>query len=54
MKRKESIPLYARPINEKMTIKVKMRKAKREEFKKQLYAIKKRGRGCETDELLDN
>ena len=54
MKKKESIPLYARPINEKMTIKVKMRKAKREEFKKQLYAINHRGKQCETDELLDN
>jgi len=50
--KKEFIPLYARPINEKNILKVKNRKSQREKFKALLLASKNKLLG--KDEMLDD
>ena len=50
--KKEFVPLYARPINEKNTMKVVNRKEQRENFKAKLLASKRKLQG--KDEMLDN
>ena len=50
--KKEFVPLYARPINEKNTLKVVNRKSQREKFKALLLASKNKLLG--KDEMLDD
>ena len=50
--KKEFVPLYARPINEKNTMKVVSRKSQREKFKALLLASKNKLLG--KDEMLDD
>ena len=49
---KEFVPLYARPVNEKNTLKVKDRKTQREKFKA-LLLLSKKGL-VKKDSLLDD